>query len=72
MLSVLVLFKEKNKLSGITTDEALRDFSAQNLSVVCSKIISLINGFPVTPGSRWETHQIIVLGEKTDSTKQGD
>lgn len=72
MLNVLVLFKEKSKTSGITTDEALRDFSVPNLSVVHSEIILSRNGFPVTSGCRWETHQIIILSEKTDPSKQGD
>lgn len=72
MLSVLVLFKEKNKLSGITINEAIGDFNAPNLSVVHSEIIRLRAGFHITPGFRWETHQIIILSGKTDSTKQGD
>lgn len=70
MLSVLVVFKEKGKTSGITVGEAFRDFSAPNLKAVGFEIVQLRNGLPISPGSRWETHQIIVLDDESGIRKQ--
>ncbi len=70
MLSVLAVFKEKSKTSGITTNEITRDFTASNLHMVGSKISSLRDGFPITSGCRWETHQIIVFGDASGTCTQ--